>query len=310
MENLVKTYPNHKVIILSHYLINLSASFTPQGKAIYERLKTYPNLMLLAAGHIVNERTGAGEARRSDVYEGRTVHTITQDYQARYGGGAGLLRIYEFDPQNNKVAIQTYSPYTNTYERDASSEFTLDVDLGKPVTEDTSAVALIGRKTGIASGSSTCVTWPGLEPDTEYEWYARVYDGQYSVKGETYSFTTGSAPAPETANVIINPTTSSTAAADRMIESLPEDQQVSNSFKVFPNPNSTRFVSIGLQEALADGTIEIYNISGQVMHKRRINNSAKVITFEHNLPSGMYKVVVRKNDNTILNTSNFIINRQ
>jgi hypothetical protein len=308
MENLVKTYPNHKVIILSHYLINLSANFTPQGKAIYNRLKTYPNLMLLAAGHVVNENTGAGEARRSDVYEGRTVHTITQDYQARYGGGNGLLRIYEFDPSKNKVDVQTYSPYTNKYETDENSQFTLDVDLGKPST-DTTDFKLINRRTGISSGNSTCFNWQDLEPNTEYEWYARVYDGQYSVKGETYTFTTGGEPTSKTANTIINPTTGSTAATDRITESLPE-QPVTNGFKVFPNPNSTRFVSVGLQEALPEGNIEIYNISGQVVLKKRITGSAKVITFEHNLASGMYKVVVRKSDNAILNTSNFIINRQ
>ena len=50
-EGLVKTYSDRKVIVLTHCVINEDKTFSPQGRAIYERLKSYPNFNLFLGGH-------------------------------------------------------------------------------------------------------------------------------------------------------------------------------------------------------------------------------------------------------------------
>jgi hypothetical protein len=56
-----------------------------------------------------------------------TVHQVTQDYQARNKGGEGKLRIYTFHPDDNKINVTTYSPYTDTFETDEDSQFELTI---------------------------------------------------------------------------------------------------------------------------------------------------------------------------------------
>jgi hypothetical protein len=47
----------------------------------------------------------------------------------------------------------------------------------------------------VPSGSRASVTWNGLLPYTEYEWFAVVIDGQETLNGPVWRFTTGSGPA-------------------------------------------------------------------------------------------------------------------
>ncbi len=178
-EGLVQANPNRKVIVMTHWGINEDQSFGTQGAAIYNRLKAYPNFILYACGHV---HTNDGEARRSDTYLGNTVHTMLSDYQERAGGGSGLLRTWEFDPQLNKLSVKTYSPYLGTYETDADSEFDLSVNLG--------AYTLIGEVANATSGTNVCANWPGLLQLTEYEWYAEVFDGENTTTGPLWTFTT------------------------------------------------------------------------------------------------------------------------
>jgi hypothetical protein len=70
-----------------------------------------------------------GEARRSDVVNGHTVYQILSDYQSRTNGGDGWLRILSFHPTEDKIYVNTYSPYLNSYENDLSSEFAIDYDM-------------------------------------------------------------------------------------------------------------------------------------------------------------------------------------
>src|SRR5215210_1962404 len=129
----------------------------------------------------------SGESRRSDTYNGSTVHTIMSDYQFRAKGGDGKLRIYEFDPSINNVAVKTYSPYTNTYETDASSQFNLPINLSAAAAQ----FALIGEVSNVASGTRPCKSWPSLQTNADYEWYVEVFDGKTTTKGPTWSFLPG-----------------------------------------------------------------------------------------------------------------------
>ena len=178
-EGLVQTYSNRKVIVMTHWGINEDQSFSTQGTAIYNRLRAYPNFMFFTCGHV---HSTDGEARRSDTYNGNTVHTMLSDYQDRAGGGNGLLRILEFDPQLDRLSVKTYSPFLSTYETDADSEFDLPIKLG--------AYTLIGEVNNAVSGTSNCVNWPGLLETTQYEWYAEVSDGENTTTGPLWTFTT------------------------------------------------------------------------------------------------------------------------
>lgn len=178
-EGLVQTHSNRKVIVMTHYGINENQTFSTQGQAIYTRLKAYPNFMLLTCGHV---HTTDGEARRSDVFMGNTVHTLLSDYQGTAGGGNGQLRIYEFDPQQNTLSAKTYSPYTNTSQTDADSQFTLPFNMG--------AYTLIGEISSATSGSNVCVNWPNLTELSNYEWFAELFDGTTTTFGPLWTFTT------------------------------------------------------------------------------------------------------------------------
>jgi hypothetical protein len=194
-ENLVQNNPGRKVIVMTHWAINEDASFSTQGQAIYNRLRAYSNFVFLMGGH-VSSSTG-GEAQRTDIYNGNRVHTILTDYQSRPAGGNGLLRIYEFDPSLNKVSVKTYSPYTNTFETDANSQFELAFNM----------LPVLGQTNTIASGTSPCFAWSNLSFNTNYEWDMELYDGQNLTLGPVWKFTTA-------ANDIIPPTVSSVTPVD------------------------------------------------------------------------------------------------
>ncbi len=55
--NLLKTYPNHRAIVTSHWIVNtgFNATFSGQGKAIYDTLKTNANFFLMVCGHVGGE---------------------------------------------------------------------------------------------------------------------------------------------------------------------------------------------------------------------------------------------------------------
>jgi len=191
-DSVLKAYPTRLGIVSSHWLVNTGnpGTFSAQGTATYEALKDNPNLILMLCGHV------AGEGRRSDTFEGRTVHSLLADYQSRTAGGNGWLRLLEFSPANNVVRVRTYSPWLNQYEADSdsSSQFTLAVPLGG----STQPYALLGQ-VKVASGETASLTWPGLLGESAYEWYATTSDGSATRTGPAWGFTTGEAVAPTVA---------------------------------------------------------------------------------------------------------------
>jgi hypothetical protein len=124
-DNLLKTHIDRRAIVVSHYVVEPGnpAPFGVQGQAIYDALKGNANLFLMLAGH------RHGEGRRTDVFNGNTVHTLLADYQERENGGDGWLRILEFSPANNQIRVRTYSPTLDRFEADADSQFTLKYDM-------------------------------------------------------------------------------------------------------------------------------------------------------------------------------------
>lgn len=123
-DNLLKTYANRRAIVVSHYLLNLDATWGSWGQQIYEALKDNPNLFLMLCGH------NHGESRRVDVHNGNTVNTLLADYQSLANGGNGWLRLLQFSPEGDEISVKTYSPTLNQYDTDTNSQFLLFYDMG------------------------------------------------------------------------------------------------------------------------------------------------------------------------------------
>jgi hypothetical protein len=202
-DSLLKAYPARRGIISSHYILTNSTTWGAQGQRIYTGLKNNPNLDLMLCGHVT-----AAEGRRSDTFNGHTVHTLLSDYQFRTGGGNGYLRIMEFVPDQNIINVKTYSPFLNQYETDADSEFTLAYD------QNPTPWVLLATRPNVASGSTASYNWTPLQGATDYEWYVTVRDASSSVQSPTHSLSTtgrqvlatASARAAAPLHVVPNPT--------------------------------------------------------------------------------------------------------
>jgi hypothetical protein len=271
MEGVVKAYPDHKVIVLSHYVLKIDGTFTSQGSAIYNRLKQYPGFILMMGGHITQ---GDGESRRSDTYNGRTVHTIASDYQTRTGGGNGLLRILQFDPVNNNMSVQTYSPYTNTYETDANSQFTLPVNLTTPEQPFT----LVQTVANITPGSNASASYAVAQNGT-YEWYVLVSDGEKTTKSAVWTFTTAYKAA-------------AVAIKEQALTALPETAPSSKVLSVYPNPASTGSINFAVAGSHQQVHVFIYDYTGALVQSQTCVLSNNKGSIAHQLRNGAYTFVV------------------
>ena len=188
-DSVYKTYPNRIGILTTHAYLNESAQRSTHGctntQYLWDGLALpNPNLHFMLSGHVHDE------SRRVDIANGHPVYQMLADYQGRASGGEGWLRILRFVPADNKVYVQTYSPWLNRYETDANSEFQLDFPM---------AGALTGvGSVNVASGGTATITPSGLQPGTTYEWQVTVTNGSgRSATGPVWRFTTAfSAPPP------------------------------------------------------------------------------------------------------------------
>ena len=182
---LLTKYSDRRAIVMSHWILDPGppVTFCDIGQTIYDGLKSHSNLILMICGHNVNE------ARRSDTYNGHTIHTVMANYQNLAHGGDGWLRIMEFSPTHDQVRMRTYWPWLSQFRvsADSSSQFTLDCDLSQG-----SSFQPIGTLGGVPSGSTVSIPWPGLQSGRTYEWYVTVDDGSDAVTGPTWRFSTGS----------------------------------------------------------------------------------------------------------------------
>ncbi len=195
-QGIIDLYPTRRILVLTHFAGDdtpddtTSSPFSAQGQAIYTALKGNANFFMMLGGHVFNE---GGEGRRSDTFNGHTVRTLISDYQGRFNGGNGLMRLMYFSPSNNIINIKTFSPYTGLFETDANSQFSYTYNMqpngaGSPAT----AYVALGTNSNVTSGSQTSVVWNGLTASKPYEWYVTVTDqnGDYSTS-VVWTFQTG-----------------------------------------------------------------------------------------------------------------------
>ncbi|MFH1467505.1 MAG: LamG-like jellyroll fold domain-containing protein [Pseudomonadota bacterium] len=175
----LSAYPDRFAIVNAHHLIETDASFSEQGECVYAALSHHDNLFMMLSGHLT------AEAWRSDpAGETGTVHTIMADYQFVGDGGAGWLRIFTLSPSAGTLHAETYSPWLDQYDRGADSDFEL------PWSPPELPWQLLGTVEA-AAGDEVELTWTGLEPLTDYEWYVDLSDGLLATEGPVWSFRTG-----------------------------------------------------------------------------------------------------------------------
>ncbi|MGC1378152.1 MAG: metallophosphoesterase, partial [Anaerolineales bacterium] len=119
-DSILKTYPNRRAIVVTHYTLNESGVMGNQGTAIYNALKGNPNLSMMLSGHMGGTSTTPGESR---IVLGGNVNVLLSDYQSMANGGSGYLRIMTFSPSRNKIYVRTYSPTLDVERTVATSRF-------------------------------------------------------------------------------------------------------------------------------------------------------------------------------------------
>jgi len=126
IDNVLTTYPNRKVILVTHsYLLSDGDYTTDGGQYIYDNIVSqYNNIKLVLCGHSIHD----GEYHATKNESGHVFHELLSDYQERTNGGNGWLRIMKFVPDENKIYVKTYSPYLDQYETDSDSQFALDFE--------------------------------------------------------------------------------------------------------------------------------------------------------------------------------------
>jgi Calcineurin-like phosphoesterase len=93
------------------------------GEEIWRKLvEKHRNIALVLCGHDL----GDGVARLTSVRPGGgVVHQLLANYQMGPLGGEGFLWVMRFFPEERKLAVQTYSPYTGRFKADPENEFQL-----------------------------------------------------------------------------------------------------------------------------------------------------------------------------------------
>ena len=163
--------------------IGEQASFGPQGAAIYNALKSNPNLFLMLCGH----KHGEGKRKDTDMPGEGAVQTVLADYQGRSNGGDGWLRILTFSPVNNEIRVKTYSPTLNKFETDSDSQFTIPHRM-----ESSTPFVELETVSDVPSGGEVAIDWADLSPGSTYQWYVETSDGDSATKSSVWTFKTKS----------------------------------------------------------------------------------------------------------------------
>jgi len=219
-QGVLQDYQDAIAIITTHGFLdgsgNRNVHVMGSTEYIWEQLVVpNDNVHFVLCGHVHAEHA------RTDSVNGRLVHQLLADYQGEPNGGNGWLRIMTFAPNEDKVYVQTYSPWLDQYQTDENSEFVLDL----PMSDTVIGYDLLGTNESVAPNTTTSLAWPyDLNLGTAYEWYVTVTDEttSQSQDGPVWDFTTTSSnlsvslQSPVDVTVSQNPVTF-TARADCLV---------------------------------------------------------------------------------------------
>ncbi len=97
-------------------------------------------------------------------------------------GEPGPLMPSDPEPEDGAIDVTTEGELSVRVEHDEAE--TMDVEF-YDASDD-----FIGSESGVESGERASVTWPGLEYETVYDWYAVADDGEQTARSFTWSFPT------------------------------------------------------------------------------------------------------------------------
>ncbi|WP_083632234.1 metallophosphoesterase [Domibacillus antri] len=209
MNKVLAEHPDRKAVISLHEYLLVSGNRSPVGDQIFrEVVKTNENVMAVLSGHyhdsemLVDEIDDDGDGTAD-----RKVYQMLADYQGGPEGGQGFLRLMKVNPIENKIFIQTYSPYLDQYnyynpvDYPGKDEFVVETDLTpkeKVVATDFFKAEVftrekIGSRTDVKDGDTAEMNWRSLKRSSKHGWYVKVKDSfGGEVRSNVWSFTTGS----------------------------------------------------------------------------------------------------------------------
>ncbi|PMC37586.1 metallophosphoesterase [Bacillus sp. UMB0899] len=213
MNDVLAQYPDRKAILSFHEYLLVSGNRSPIGDKIYEAVvEPNENVIAVLSGHYHDSETLVSEIDdNGDGQPDRKVYQMLGDYQGGPEGGQGYIKLLHFDQDNNRVFVNTYSPYLDDYnfyepeEYPGKDEFIMNLDLEvkeKRVATDYFSVTVktdneIGKQENVSSGETAQVEWTGLTENNTYSWYA-VAEDKYTGKtaSDMWTFTKGKATEP------------------------------------------------------------------------------------------------------------------
>lgn len=192
MNDVLAEHPDRKAILCFHEYLMASGTRHPNGEIFYQEvvLKN-PNVMVVLSGHYHESQMIVDEIDdNDDGIPDRKVYQLLADYQAGPEGGQGYMRLLHIDQENNRIIVNTYSPYLNDYNfyntnvYPGKDEFVMDLDMQpdeKRVSTDSFEVNVytdteIGKAALVKSGMGAEVNWNGLTANQSFSWYAVVTD--------------------------------------------------------------------------------------------------------------------------------------
>ena len=128
----VANHPDKRCIVLTHGYLDANAERISManydltgnsGQQMWDNfISRHENIFLVLCGHVLGEGvlTSTGQ-------NGNIVHQVLADYQNNYvgNGGYGYLRLMKFFPDEDNIAVETYSPVLDTYRASPKSSFIL-----------------------------------------------------------------------------------------------------------------------------------------------------------------------------------------
>lgn len=118
-----ETHPEHRIIVATHeYLVSAKHDRrTEMGNRIWDQLIRKQNqIFMVLCGHLSPPTL---ITHLND--QGSMVHQIMTNYQELPQGGSGYLRTMRFVPEEDKIYVQTYSPWLERYQDDPRHSYQL-----------------------------------------------------------------------------------------------------------------------------------------------------------------------------------------
>jgi hypothetical protein len=178
--SVIEAHPDHFVIISTHSLVlpggELVHEYTFDGTELWDNLVTpYDNVRLVLSGHV------ASDGFTSRVVAAQPVYGLLSCFHVEGSRGDGFLRLLDFDPEDSRLRVSTYSPTLHQWREDSSNQFEIHLPLA-PLDWWT-------LQADVRSDSTMASEWPNPRHGT-WEWWVRVQDARgRSARSEVRSFT-------------------------------------------------------------------------------------------------------------------------